>query len=192
MNSSCMNYETMNLGAENNPQNIKLGTQCKLVEREDFIKVVKEYKDEFSQTHNYLKTFDTKIMKHNILVNHDINPYQRKLRKMDPNVEPSIKKELNKLLSARIIFPAKNTQWIENLVPVRKINGDIHLCVDFRYLNRASKKYKYPVPPMEQILQKVFCSDMFSLLDGFSSYNKVLVSHSYQFKTSIKTPWGTF
>ena len=33
---------------------------------------------------------------------------------------------------------------------------------------------------------------MFSLLDGFSSYNKVLVSHSYQFKTSIKTLWGTF
>ena len=48
MNSSCMNYETMNLGTENNPQNIKLGTQCKLAEREDFIKVVKEYKDEFS------------------------------------------------------------------------------------------------------------------------------------------------
>ena len=111
---------------------------------------------------------------------------------MDPNVEPSIKKELNKLLSARIIFHARNTQWIENLVPVRKRNGDIHLCVDFQYLKRDSKKYKYPVPPMEQILQKVFCSKMFSLLDGFSSYNKVLVSHSYQFKTSIKTPWGTF
>ena len=71
-----MNYETVNLGTENNPQNIKLGTQCKLVEREDFIKVVKEYKDEFSQTHDDLKTFDTNIVQHNILVNPDINPYQ--------------------------------------------------------------------------------------------------------------------
>ena len=71
---------------------------------------------------------------------------------MDPNLEPSIKKELNKLLSARIIFHARNTQWIENLVPVRKRNGDIHFCVEFRYLKRASKKYNYPIALMEQIL----------------------------------------
>ena len=71
-----MNYETVNLGTENNPQNIKLGTQCKLAEREDFIKVVKEQKDEFSQTRDDLKTFDTNIVQHNILVNPNINPYQ--------------------------------------------------------------------------------------------------------------------
>ena len=45
---------------------------------------------------------------------------------------------------------------------------------------------------MEQILQRVLGAEMFSLFDGFSGYNQVLVMTSDQFKTSFGTPWGTF
>ena len=76
-------------------------------------------------------------------------PFQQKLRKMHPKLEPTVQKELNKLLSAKIIFPIRHTQWVSNLVLVRKKNGEIWLCVDFRNLNRVSDKDKYPVPPME-------------------------------------------
>jgi hypothetical protein len=72
------------------------------------------------------------------------NPFQQKLRKMHPSLEPQVKDELNKLLAARIIFPVRHTQWIANLVPVRKNNGDIRLCVDFINLNKASEKDNYP------------------------------------------------
>jgi hypothetical protein len=71
---------------------------------------------------------------------------------MHPNMEPLVKGELNMLLDAKIIFPVIHTRWIANVVPVRNKNGDIRLCVDFRNLNRASKKDNYLVPPMEQIL----------------------------------------
>ena len=67
-------------------------------------------------------------------------------------MEPLVKGELNMLLNAKIIFPVIHTQWIANVVPVRNKNGDIRLCVDFRNLNRTSKKDNYLVPPMEQIL----------------------------------------
>jgi hypothetical protein len=79
--------------------------------------------------------------------------------------------ELKKLLDAKIIFQVRHSAWVENLVPVRKNSGDICLCVDFRNLNRASKKDNYPVPPLEKLLQTMFDSDIFSLLDGFSGYN---------------------
>ena len=79
-----------------------------------------------------------------------------------------------------------------NLVLVRKKNGDIHLCVDFRNLNRSLEKDNYPVPPMAQILQKVSSAQMLSLLDGFSGYNQVLVSPADQLKTTFRTPWGTY
>ena len=94
-------------------------------------------------------------MHHNIPIKPEVNPYQQKLRKMHPSLELSVKKELDKLLSARIIFPVRNMQWIANLVPVHKKNGEIRLYVDFRNLNQASEKDNYHVPPMEQILQKV-------------------------------------
>ena len=98
-------------------------------------------------------------------------PFQQKLRKMHPTIEPVVKKELNKLLTTQIIFHVRHTQWVGHLVPVRKKNGDIRLCVDFRNLNRSSEKDKYPDPPMEQILLKVSGAQMLSLLDGFFGYN---------------------
>jgi hypothetical protein len=79
--------------------------------------------------------------------------------------------ELKKLLDDKIIFQVRHSAWVENLVPVRNNYGEICLCVDFRNLNRASEKENYPVPPMEKLLQIMSSSDIFSLLDGFSSYN---------------------
>ena len=109
-------------------------------------------------------------------------PFQQKLRKMYPKLEPTFKKELNKLLNAKIIFPVRYTQWVSNLVPVWKKSGEIQLCVDFQNLNRASDKENYHVPPMEQILQQVSSSERLSLLDGFSGYNQVLMSPPDQLK----------
>ena len=79
-----------------------------------------------------------------------------------------------------------------NLVPVRKKSREIRLCVDFRNLKRALDKDKYPVPPMEQILQMVSGSELFSLLDGFSGYNQILVAKEDILKTTFRTKWGTF
>ena len=77
-------------------------------------------------------------------------------------------------------------------MPVRKKIREIGLCVDFRNLNRASDKDSYPVPPMERILKMVLGSEIFSLLDGFSGYNKVLVAEEDKLKTTFRTKWGTF
>ena len=107
-------------------------------------------------------------------------------------LEPLVKKELNKLLVAKIIFPVRHTTWVANLVPVRKKSGDISICIDFRNLNQESLKDNYPVPTMEQILQSVSGSAMLSLLDGFSGYNQVLVSKEDHLKTTFRTKWGTY
>jgi hypothetical protein len=87
------------------------------------------------------------FIQHIIPMKPQTKPFQQKLRKMHPSLEPQVKAELNKLLAAKIIFPVRHTQWISNLVPVRKKNGDIRLCIDFRNLNRASEKDNYLYPP---------------------------------------------
>jgi hypothetical protein len=165
---------------------------CSKQEKSSFIKLFKEFKDVFAWTYEYLKTFDPNIIQHVIPMKPQTLPFQQKLRKMHPKLEPTVQKELNKLLSAKIIFPVRHTQWVSNLVPVRKKNGEIRLCVDFQNLNKASDKDNYPVPPMEQILQQVSGSERLSLLDGFSGYNQVLMSPPDQLKTTFRTPWGTY
>ena len=111
---------------------------------------------------------------------------------MNPKIDPLMRKELTKLLEAHIIFPIKHSSWVANLVPVRKKNGEIRLCVDFRDLNRASLKDHHPLPSMEQILSKVSGSERFSFLDGFSGYNQVLVQESNRYKTAFTTKWGNY
>ena len=64
-------------------------------------------------------------------------------------------KEVKKLLDAKIIFPIYHSTWVENLVPMWKNNGEIHLCVDFHNLNLASQKYNYPLPSLDEALQIV-------------------------------------
>ena len=117
-----------------------------------FVKLFKEYKDVFAWTYEDLKNFDTSVMQHVILLEKEAKPYQQKLRKMHLSLEPLVKKELNKMLDAKIIFLVRHTHWVYNLVPVRKKNGDIKLCIDFRNLNKASQKDNYPIPSMEHIL----------------------------------------
>ena len=146
----------------------------------------------FSWTYEDLKTYDTNIIQHVIPIRFGIKPYQQPLRKMHPKLEPLIQSEVKKLLDARIIFKVRHSEWVSNLVPVRNKSGEIRLCMDFKNLNRASDKDNYLVPPMEQILQIVSGSELFSLLDGFSGYNQVLVVEEDRLKTMFKTMWGNF
>jgi hypothetical protein len=95
-------------------------------------------------------------------------------------------------LKVGIIFLVKYSEWVSNLVLVRKKTGQIRLCVYFRALNRDSIKDHFPLPNMEMILQQVAGSQMMSLLDGFSSYNKIKVKMTDKYKTTFITRWDTF
>lgn len=103
-----------------------------------------------------------------------------------------IEKEIKKLLDAKIIVPLRYSKRIANLVVVRKKNGKIRLCVDFRNLNKCSRKDNYPLPNIEHLLQKVPGARVMSFLDGFSGYNQIVVHPEDQKKTTFTTPWGTF
>jgi len=72
---------------------------------------------------------------------------------------------------SQITLPLRYSNWIANLVPVRKKNGEIRLCVDLRNLNKASLKDNYPLPKMDQLLQMVSGAQRLSMLDVFSGYN---------------------
>ena len=69
-----------------------------------------------------------------------VNPFQQKLYRVHPSLESQVQKELKKLLYAKIIFQVWHFAWVANLIIVRKKNNEIHLYVDFKILNKASKK----------------------------------------------------
>ena len=103
-----------------------------------------------------------------------------------------IEKEIKKLFDAKIIFSLRHSKWLANVVPVRKKNGEIRICIDFGNLNKVFLKDNYPLPKMDHILQRVVGYQRLSMLDGFLGYNQILVHPDDQEKIAFTTPWGTF
>ena len=144
--------EDLNLGTGADPKIVKLSRKIPGEYKKLYQKLFQSYQDVFAWSYQDLKTFDVNIMQHKIPLKADAKPHKQKLRQINPLLLPSIEKEIKKLLKAKIIVPLSYSEWVANLVPIRKKNGEIRLCVDFRNLNRASLKDNYPLPKMDYIL----------------------------------------
>jgi hypothetical protein len=82
-------------------------------------------------------------------------------------------RNLDKLLDVGFIYPIETTQWLSPLVIVRKKNGKLHMCVDYRKLNAQIKKDPFPLPFLDSIFDLVAGHEMYSFMDGYSNYNQV-------------------
>jgi hypothetical protein len=157
-----------------------------------YVELLRKYKDVLSQSYDELRTYDTTVIEHKVPLKQGVKPFKQKLRQINPKLLPMIEREVKKLLDEKIIVPLRYSEWVANLVLVRKRNGEIRLCVDFKNLNRSSLKDNYPLHKMDHILHKVVRANIISMIDGFSSYNQIAVHEDDKEKTTFTTPWGTF
>jgi hypothetical protein len=100
-------------------------------------------------------------------------PVQQNLHPVHPKKTATIKEEVEKLLKSDFIYPVPLTKWVSNIVPVTKNQGTIHVCVDYRDINKACPKDNYPMPFIDQIIDNFVGSVILSFMDGFSGYNVV-------------------
>ena len=184
--------EEVNIGATKNPKMVKLSKSLSPKVKKEYIRLLSSFSDVFAWDYSDLKTYDTNIIQHTIPIKPNQKPFRQKLRRINPKLLPLIEKEVNRLYKSGIIVPIIFSNWISNLVPVRKKTGEICLCIDFRNLNKVSLKDNYPLPKMDHILQRVVGASRMSLLDGYSGYNQILVHEDDRDKTAFTTPWGTF
>jgi hypothetical protein len=154
--------------------------------------MMKEFPDVFAWSYTYLKTYATSIMQHKIPLKSDTKPIKQELRHLNPMLLPIIEKEIKKLWDTKIIVPSRFLNWVANIVPTRKKNGEIRICVDFQNLNKCSLKDNYMLPKMDHILESVVSSKRISMIDGYSSYNQITVHKDDQEKMAFTTPWGIF
>jgi len=111
---------------------------------------------------------------------------------MNLSLKDIVKEELHKLLDAGFIYPISDSEWVSHLVLVPKKNGMCRICVNYRELNKATKKDHFPLPFIDQVLDGLGGENFFSFLDGFSGYNQIQISPEDQDKTTFTCPWGTF
>ena len=99
---------------------------------------------------------------------------------------------MNKLSRAGFIKPCIHPEWLSNIVPVKKKNGQIRCCIDFRDVNQACPKDDFPLPNLNTLVDVIAGHEMFSFMDGFSEYNQIKMAKEDAEKTAFRTPFGNF
>ena len=99
-----------------------------------------------------------------------------------------VKEEVDKLHKAKFIKVVLYPQWVANIVPVIKKNGQVQICIDFRDLNQACPKDDFPLPHIDLLIDNTVGYEMLSFMDRFSRYNQIRLAEEDQDKTSFTTP----
>ena len=74
---------------------------------------------------------DPSIVVHEIKTYPMAKPIKQKLRQVHPRKAATIKSEVKRLLKAGFIYLVPLTEWVSNIVPVKKKQGTIRFCIDF-------------------------------------------------------------
>ncbi|PAA74262.1 hypothetical protein BOX15_Mlig002146g53 [Macrostomum lignano] len=93
------------------------------------------------------------------------------------------------MLESGIIEPS-TSPWASNLLVVRKKNGDIRLCTDWRQLNACTVKDAYPLPHLQQAMDALVGCSWFSTIDCRQGYHQVEVAEEDRYKTAFYSTRG--
>ena len=77
------------------------------------------------------------------------------------------------------------------LVPTRLVTR-VRMCIDYRKLNTATRKDHFPLPFIDQMLERLGGRKYFCFLDGYSGYFQIYVNPEDQDKTTFTCPFGTY
>nr|GEY78827.1 DNA-directed DNA polymerase [Tanacetum cinerariifolium] len=179
-------------------------------EKEALLKVLKSHKRAIAWKITDIKGIDPWFCTHKILMEEDYKPTMQSQRRVNLKNHEVIKKEVIKLLDAEMIYPISESPWVspihcvpkkggivvvenENneLIPIRLVTG-WRVCIDYRKLNDATRKNHFPLPFMDQMLERLAGNKFDCFLDGFFGYFQILINPPDQEKTTFTCPYGTF
>ena len=144
-----------------------------LEEESKYFELLMEYKDVFAWTYKERPGLDLTIAVHQLAIKQGVRPIKQAQRRFRLELLPQIEAEVNKLEQAGFIREVQFLKWIANIVPVKKKNGQIQVCVDFRDLNKACPKDDFPFPNTELMVDATIGHKALSFMDGSSGYNQI-------------------
>src|SRR5260364_41307 len=134
-----------------------------------FQKLLEEFADLFAT--DITELGQTDLVTHQIYTE-DVHPICSCSYSVPPNEQEFIQTELQKMLEHKLI-QTSDSSWASSVVLVRKKNGKLRFCVDYRKLNAITKKDAYPLPCIDKMLNALSGCSWFSTLDLASGYWQV-------------------
>ncbi|GJY52656.1 reverse transcriptase domain-containing protein [Tanacetum coccineum] len=173
--------------ADNNKLPVIIAKDLSDDEKTALIKVLKSRKQAIAWKLSDIKGINPEFCSHKILMEDDYEPAVQHQRRVNPKIHDVIKKEVEKLLDAGLIYQSQIVLGLaSHYVP--KKGGHDH----YRKLNEATRKDHFPLPFMDQMLKRLAGNEYYCFLDGFLGYFQILIDPNDQEKTTFTCPYGTF
>ena len=145
--------EEVNLGSDSQePRPISISSSLTKKEKTEPILLLKEFKDVFAWDYNEMPGLDPGLVAHTLNVDPEAKPMAQPAKIFHTEIEGQIVKEVQKLLATGFIKPIQHLRWLSNIVLVKKMNGQIRYCVNFRNLNRVCPKDEFSLPNMDLLI----------------------------------------
>ena len=157
-------------------------------ERDQLLDLLTCYSDIFATSSSDL-AWTTRVQ-HRIHTG-DHPPIKQSVRHVPAAHREQAKEGIQDMLQKGIIRPS-SSPWASPLVLVRKKDGSMHFCVDYRQLNAVTRKDVYPIPRIDETLDTLTGSCIFTTLDLLNGYWQVEVRPEDREKTAVCTSEGLF
>ncbi|RVW73068.1 Transposon Ty3-G Gag-Pol polyprotein [Vitis vinifera] len=131
-------------------------------------------------------------------------------KKIESSLQEVVRAEVLKLLQAGIIYPISDSPWVSptQVVPKKsgitvvqnekgeeittRLTSGWRVCIDYRKLNAVTRKDHFPLPFIDQVLERVSGHPFYCFLDGYSGYFQIEIDLADQEKTTFTCPFGTY
>ena len=121
----------------------------------------------------------------------DGSPVRQAPRRVPFSLRPEISRMVNEMLRARVIEESCSP-WASPVVLVRKKDGTLRFCVDYRRLNAVTRKDVFPLPRIDDLLDQLGGKHVFSTLDARSGYWQIQMHEASREKTAFVTMDGLY
>ncbi|XP_078148472.1 uncharacterized protein LOC144543896 [Carex rostrata] len=177
---------------------------------DQLLTILRKHKKAIGYTIDDLKGINPSICMHRILMEEGHKPTIEGQRRLNPNLSEVVRKEIQKLLDAGIIYSISDSKWVSPIHVVPKKGGTTviegengepiatrlvtgcRMCIDYRKLNIGTRKDHFPLPFIDQLLERLAKHSFFCYLDGYSGFFQVPIHPDDQENTTFTCPYGTF
>ena len=156
------------------------------------MKVLRKHRAAIGYTLDDLKGISPTLCQQKINMEPDAQPVVDHQHRLNPKMKEVVRTKILKLLEASIIYPIANSRWVSlvhcvpkkggitvvpndknELIPQRIVIG-YRMVIDFRKLNKATRKDHYPFPFIDQMLERLSKHTHFCFFDGYSCFSQIM------------------
>nr|CAN80876.1 hypothetical protein VITISV_003321 [Vitis vinifera] len=195
---------------EGNKAPVVISSSLTVSQEDNLLRILRKHKKAIGWQISDLKGISPLICTHHIYMEEGAKPTRQPQRRLNPHMQEVVRAEVLKLLQAGIIYPISDSTWVSptQVVPkksgitvVKGENGDEvstrlttgwRVCIDYRKLNAVTRKDHFPLPFMDQVLERVSGHPFYCFLDGYSGYFQIEIAVEDQEKTTFTCPFGTY